>query len=201
MNYDHFLAYSFDISELHGVFNSPDELLPVSNVMNLFLYFWTRNVTQTSLPQKLIRYNTHNLTMLLICPQCLQTPNSVLFDFLLGFHVLPQAANLLITLLIVSETIEEFLKVLVVVKDEGEDGLDIVLGDIFGLIVTTFSQLVSILLSVLVLRYYNLFFQFKLNFRFFFCELHHLVTDLLGSIFEELVLLLLQTSINEKIWW
>ena len=84
--------------------------------------------------------------------------------------MLPQAANLLITLLIVSETIEEFLKVLVVVKDEGEDGLDIVLGDIFGLIVTTFSQLVSILLLVLVLRYYNLFFEFKVNFRFYSSE-------------------------------
>jgi len=44
MNYDHFLAYSFDISELHRVFNSFDELLPVSNVMNLFLYFWAWNV-------------------------------------------------------------------------------------------------------------------------------------------------------------
>jgi len=64
---------------------------------------------------------------------------------------------------------------------------------------TTFSQLVFIFLIVLVLRFYNLFLELKLNFRFLLRQLQQLVTESLGSIFEELVLFLLQTSINEKI--
>jgi len=88
------------------------------------------------------------------------------------------------------------LKVLVVVKNEGEDSLNIVFGNVFGLIMTTFSQLVFIFLIVLVLRFYNLFFDLKLNFRFLLGNLHQLFAYVFSSIFEELVLFLLQTSIN-----
>jgi len=102
------------------------------DVMHLLLNLRTIDIAEGPLPQKLERYSPHRLSVLRVQPQRLQARYCVPFGFLLHPNVVQKASQAAVPHIQIYLLKEPFDEV-PVLEDEGENSLDVVFGDVFGL--------------------------------------------------------------------
>lgn len=131
------------------ILNGFDEFIPVLDVVTLLLYLRTQNIGKRPLLQEVAGNNPHCLTVLGVQPQRFQSLNSVFFSFLLSLDVFNEPGHIRAAEV---SLLKEFLNEVWVFKDKGKDGLNVVLWDVFGLVMTV----------VVVLRLVNFFYYLQL---------------------------------------
>lgn len=124
---------SFDVAEALWLLQGCEDLGPVLDVAHLVLNLGAVDVVQGVLSQEIGVYYPHHLTIIFVQPDQLEAADRVDLALLLAAHELEKLVDLAVLQL---EPFfgEHFLYQQGVLEDEGKHRLDVVLGDVLGLI-------------------------------------------------------------------